>query len=152
MVSMVCGSEVEARIYHGENEICKTEAEAREAAELLKAFFEAKQENGNIDTFLMAQEWHAGQRQGYRDGYKKGVEVSRNEVSDARREGYQTAMLEMQQEQTQPSDYQLRLERYAVDILTTENNTYTVAGAVDMAALIIKSASEKARENGTTQD
>jgi len=37
-ISMMCGNEVEARIYHGEDEICKTEAEAREAAEILKAF------------------------------------------------------------------------------------------------------------------
>jgi len=48
--------------------------------------------------------------------------------------------------QSQPSDYQLRLERYAMDILTTESNTYTVAGAFDMAALVIKAAAEKARE------
>jgi hypothetical protein len=118
----------------GDVEICKTEAEALEAAELLKAFFEAKQEG------------------------KKMVLIEPHYMADlesARREGYQTAMLEMQQAQSQPSDYQLRLERYAVDIwlqLQRKQRDVEYQLAVNVAAEIMAIAAQKARKHGTQPD
>jgi len=93
-----------------------------------------------------------------------------NAIAAARREGYQTAMLEMQQAQSvandqwqkgfdagtkarkatpeylsnsYPSDYQLRLERYAVDIFCREG-VYTVGDSVNFAYQIMALAAEKA--------
>jgi len=137
-ISMICGSEVEARIYHGENEVCKTESEALEAAELLKAFFEAKQEGKDykkgLEAFLMAQEWQEGYAEGFKNGYD-------NSNEDAK----QLAILEARQAQPQPSDYQLRLERYAVDIYQMDE-VESADDAVNRAAKIIANANKKARE------
>ena len=143
------------------DEIFKNKAEALEAAELLKAFFEAKQEGKDavliIDNATPgALDWQDGYAKGLDDGYKNGLEVGRAEVAAARREGWQTAMLEMHQAQTQPSHYQLRLERYAVDIYcNTEDieidgikQQMGTHNAVKVAASII-AAAEKAREHGT---
>jgi len=102
----------------GKNEICKNEAEALEAAELLKAFFEAKQEGRTLKL------------------------ISEGDEFLIRREGYQTAMLEMRQAQSQPSDYHLRLERYAVDIFCREG-VYTPSHAVEFANKIMVLAAEK---------
>jgi len=130
---------------------------ALDAAELLRAFFEAKQEGktlqlveigGNTTKNMESRKW-----------YKNG-----------REDGYQTAILEMRQAQSAandqwqrgfdagtkakkvtpeylsksyPSDYQLRLERYAVDILNGRNTTNSISEALDHAAFIIKTAAEK---------
>ena len=132
------------------DEIFKNKAEALEAAELLKAFFGAKQEGKDavliIDNATPgALDWQDGYGKGLDDGYKNGLEVGRAEVAAARREGWQTAMLEMHQ--AQPSDYQLRLERYAVDIYNKD--IFTAEHSVKMAAEIMALAAQKAREHGT---
>jgi len=110
--------DITAEIYFGNIEFCKTEAEALEAAELLKAFFEAKQEGQTLKL------------------------ISEGDEFLIRREGYQTAMLEMQQAQSQPSDYQLRLERYAVDIYQMDDVT-SADDAVNRAAEIMALAAKK---------
>ena len=143
-------------IYFGVDEICKTEAEAQQAAELLKSFFdlksffEAKQEGKSVALVIDnatpgALDWQDGYSKGLNDGYKSGLEVGRSE-------GCQTEIPKMQQAQSQPSDYQLRLERYAVDIYSNNSNDYFTDGAVNMAAKIIALAAEKAREHGTKPD
>jgi len=127
-ISMMCGSEVEARIYHGEAEICKTESEAREAAEILKAFFEAKQEGKDVRLMVNTGELH-----GWQDA------VLSYPKPESRHD-----------QQTQPSDYQLRLERYAVEIFARKKMMQPTEAF--LAAVEIMELAEKARENGTTQD
>jgi len=133
-------------VYFGKYEICKTEAEALEAAELLKAFFKAKQEGKAVELIIEGD--HPNKsfawQEGYSEGFKNGYD---NRKEDAR----QIAILEARQAQTQPSDYQLRLERYAVDIFCNEKDA-SEPWSVDRAANIIQAAAEKAREHGTKPD
>jgi len=141
-ISMMCGSEVEARIYHGEDEICKTTAEAIEAAELLKAFFEAKQEGKDMVLIETQSDYMADLQNARRDGYKSAMKekTTKGVFTKNERIAYQKP--------AKPSDYQLRLERYAVDIYQYQmDETESADDAVNRAAKIMALAAEKAREH-----
>jgi len=104
------------RIYYGSLEICKTEAEALEAAEILKAFFEAKKEGKPVDLIIGNTIEHC---------------IAKDEKNVA-------AM-----KQSHPSDYQLRLERYAVDILNSRIDR-TIQQSIEYAVRIVSLAKEQA--------
>jgi len=66
----------EACVFFGEGYFCKTEAEAREAAELLKAFFEAKAA-GHTTTLLVSNPKRFDEKPAYCSdgGYACGIEA-----------------------------------------------------------------------------
>jgi len=146
-ISMICGSEVEARIYHGEDEICKTESEAREAAELLKALFEAKQEGKTLQLVEIGVDFATGSDKAIIDG--KIIEPNEHwPARDAWQRGFDagTKAKKVTPEylsKSYPSDYQLRLECYAVDILNSRIDR-TVQQSIEYAVRIVSLAKEQA--------
>lgn len=112
-------------IQFGKRFICKTQSEALEAAELLKAFFEAKHEGKRFE-FIVGESTHSR-------SFTEGVKAA------------------LKQSKSQPSDYQIRLERYAVDMFTkgvAGNTGY----AVEFAHNIIRLSAQKAREHEQGKD
>ena len=141
----------------------EAKAEALEAAELLKAFFEAKQEGkDSFSNFAKRVSRHGQNAPLYCcvlkgknpvkcqfDGCPtKEAQTDPFAMSDTGRQfvgGPLSSDLKEPKKETPTSDYQLRLERYAVDIYPL-GHIASPKQAIDIAAEIMALAAEKSRE------